>query len=118
MSQRTFPTTPMTPAAPTKERGLRIARQLKDRCAAAGIPVEQVYLFGSLARGDIHRWSDVDIAVVYRPFLTKRGEERARIRAQREHADVPMDIVCLRTEDWDNGFISIGEEVRRAGIPV
>jgi predicted nucleotidyltransferase len=95
-----------------------IARRLKARCMAAGIPVEQVYLFGSLARGNVHKGSDVDIAVVYRPFLHKRGEERAHIRAQREHADVPMDIICLRTEDLEDAFINIGEQVRREGIPV
>ena len=35
-----------------------IARELKSRFSAS-----RVMLFGSLARGDFHRWSDIDLAV-------------------------------------------------------
>ncbi|MFH0770555.1 MAG: nucleotidyltransferase domain-containing protein [Candidatus Peregrinibacteria bacterium] len=108
----------MKPNTPTKARGLTIARRLKERCIAQGIPVENVYLFGSLATGAMHRWSDVDIAIVYKPFAALRGQERRRIRALREDFDVPMDILCLRSEDMANDYVGIAREVQEKGIPV
>ncbi|MEK7217874.1 MAG: nucleotidyltransferase domain-containing protein [Patescibacteria group bacterium] len=103
---------------PTRARGLAIAKRMKERLLAENVPVVNVYLFGSLARGKTHRWSDVDIAVVYRPFLPHDIEERLRIRSAREDFDVPMDIVCLHPEDLDNIFLGIAQEVRHHGIPV
>lgn len=108
----------MKPHTPTRERGLTIARRMKERCRANGIPVEHVYLFGSLAADEPHRWSDVDIAVVYRPFAALRSQERRRIRSLREDFDVPMDILCFRSEDMSNAYVGIAREVREEGIPV
>lgn len=102
---------------PTKARGLRIAKRMKKRLLSDGIPVVNVYLFGSLVHGVPRKWSDVDIAVIHQPFLDDRFEERSRIRSAREDFDVPMDIICLRTEDMDNRYSTIVQEVKRHGIP-
>lgn len=102
----------------SQERGLSIAKRMKERLLTEKVPVVNVYLFGSLARGNPHRWSDVDIAVVYRPFLPHGSEERFRIRSAREDFDVSMDIVCLHPEDLDNKYLGIAQEVKRHGIPV
>lgn len=103
---------------PTKQRGLAIARHMKTQLLSQGIPVIQVLLFGSLAEGKTHRWSDVDIAVVHHPFLPDRMEERSRIRSAREDFDVPMDIVCFRDEDMVNKYLGLAQEVKKHGIPV
>jgi len=105
-------------APPSQARGMSIARRMKERLLSQGIPVVDVYLFGSLATGKTHRWSDVDIAVVHRPFLPQRFEERSRIRSAREDYDVPMDILCFRSEDLENKFWGVAREVKRHGIPV
>jgi predicted nucleotidyltransferase len=103
---------------PTQERGLRIARRLKQRLIEEGVPIVQVFLFGSLAEGKRQRWSDVDIAVVYDQFGKDRLTEHSRIADAREDFDVPMDIVSLRREDLDNRYSTIVQEVKRHGIVV
>ncbi len=103
---------------PTRVRGLQIAQRMKKRLLSEGIPVINVYLFGSLARGTPRRWSDIDIAVVHRQFLPDRFEERSRIRSTREDFDVPMDIICLHPEDFENRYWALPQEVKKHGIPV
>ena len=93
-----------------------MARRMKERLRAAGIPVVRVYLFGSLARGQTHRWSDVDIAVVHEPFDESRARERRRVRSLREDFDVPIDIVCLHPADFENRLLGIAREVQNHGI--
>jgi len=44
-------------AESAKDVASAIAKQLKDRFGA-----DRVILFGSFARGDFHRWSDIDLA--------------------------------------------------------
>ena len=95
-----------------------IARRIKRRLTQQGIPVIQVFLFGSLAEGKMHAWSDVDIAVVYKPFGADRLEEHSRIADAREDFDIPMDIVSFRREDLDNRYSTIVREVKEHGIPV
>ena len=102
--------------SPTRERGLAIARRMKERLRAEGIPVVNVYLFGSLAHGKTHRFSDVDIAVVHEQFDVSRSQERRKVRSLREDYDVPIDIVCLHPEDMENRFLSISREVQTQGI--
>ena len=105
-------------SVPTRERGLSIARRMKERLRAEGIPVVQVYLFGSLARSGGHQWSDVDVAIVHEPFARNRSQERRHIRAAREEFDVPLDIICLHPGDLDNRLLGIAQEIRRTGIVV
>lgn len=103
---------------PTRKQGLAIARRMKQRLIGKGVPVAQVFLFGSLAEGKTNRWSDVDIAVVYDAFAQDRLEEHSRISDARRDFDVPMDIVSLRREDLDNRYSTIVQEVKKHGIPV
>lgn len=58
--------------------------------AAAGQPWEYI-LFGSLARGDVHRNSDVDVAVVLRPGHAPRDATRAWVAACRVCAELDLD---------------------------
>jgi predicted nucleotidyltransferase len=44
------------------------------------IPIQQVVLFGSYARGNAQAWSDVDLAVVSADFVGIRLWDRKKIR--------------------------------------
>jgi len=103
---------------PTRDQGIAIARRMKQRLKDGGVPVVNVYLFGSLATRKSHGGSDVDIAVIYEPFADTRSKERRQIRSLRDDFDVPMDIVCLRPEDFQNHLLGIANEIRDHGVAV
>jgi len=101
-----------------KKSALRIAKGMKERLLKKGVPVEKVFVFGSVISGNIHPWSDLDVAFVCRPFGTDRIAEYNTIAGSREDFDIPMDIVFLRSEDMENRFSTIVQEVKKNGIEV
>jgi predicted nucleotidyltransferase len=92
----------------------QIAARLKRRMAA-----EQVWLFGSQARGTAGADSDVDILAVV-PSSSISRYQRA-VAARRELADfnLPMDIVVLTHDEWERETkapSSLSSTVLREGI--
>jgi len=101
-----------------RTEGIRLAKSLKDRLQAAGYPVREVYLFGSVAAGTTHPGSDIDVAVVCDPFLPSRHEENMAVRRVRRGLDVRIEPVCLHPEDFENRYSTLVQEVRRHGVAV
>lgn len=108
----------MRRAVPNREEGVRIARHLKRELLAAGLPVDGLYLYGSVARGTARVWSDIDIAVVCAPFRETRHEENMEVRKIRRGIDVRIEPICLHPEDFENRLFGLAQEVRRTGVAV
>jgi len=74
------------------------------------LPEAEVYLVGSVARGDYDAWSDVDLLVVTERELSR--EERVKLRAglweEAERRELPWGF------PWQLHFAKKGEE---AGYP-
>lgn len=59
----------------------------------------QILLFGSVARGEIHEWSDLDLVVVAEsglPFLDRTKEVIKRVRPK-----VGMDVLVYTPQEWE-----------------
>ncbi|MCD6384746.1 nucleotidyltransferase domain-containing protein [Candidatus Sumerlaeota bacterium] len=82
-----------------------------------GIPVEQVILFGSYAKGTIREDSDVDIALVSPAFSGDRFEDRRRLVPLRRNIDSRIEPIPLTPEDFSRGGSFI-DEIKRTGIVV
>lgn len=108
----------MTPIAPTKTEALDLAKRFKEILISRNIPVEKVFLFGSSAREETHAWSDIDIAIVHRPFLASHFDERVAIRRARRPLDLRIETVAFRPEDFDNKYFTLAQEVKEHGISV
>ena len=98
----------------TRETARSMANRLRH-----GIRAENVWLFGSQARGNAGSDSDIDLLAVI-PGSTVSRYQRA-VAARRELADfnVPMDIVVLTHEEWENDLkapCSLASTVAREGI--
>jgi predicted nucleotidyltransferase len=65
-----------------------------ERIAASHEP-EQIILFGSLARGEVDRDSDIDLLVVFRRVHDKR---KRAVELRRAVADVPAPIDFVVTD--------------------
>ena len=62
----------------------------------------KVILFGSRARGVVHQHSDYDILVVSPKFKRIEFSERcALLYSMKRDIRVPMDIICLTPEEYD-----------------
>ena len=78
----------MKRVVPKRSEGLKKAQELKKRLLAEGIRFDAIYLFGSVAREQAHLWSDIDVAIVCKPFLETRHEENMIVCRLRRDIDV------------------------------
>jgi len=101
-----------------RTEGIRLAKSLKYRLQAAGYPVREVYLFGSVAKGAAHPGSDIDVAVVCDPFRPTRHEENMAVRRVRRTLNLRIEPVCLHPEDFENRYSTLIQEVKRHGVAV
>ncbi len=76
-----------------------------------GTPV-RVYLYGSFARGQAVRTSDIDVAVL--PEQPLRPGVLARIREALDESTVPYPV---EVTDLSEAPLSFREQVLREGIP-
>jgi len=75
----------------------RVTHFLQEQLQGKG--VIEAYLFGSLAAGTSHAWSDIDLLIVQNtevPFV-----ERARAFTDVFELGVPVDILVYTQEEFD-----------------
>ncbi len=98
--------------------GLHAARSLRERLLRKGVPVRNVFLFGSVARGAAREDSDIDIAVVCDPYKAAKHEENVEFLLEGKKVDMRIQTVCLHPADFDNPYFTLAKEVQRYGIAV
>lgn len=98
--------------------GIRKARQLKTELVAQGVQFTAMYLYGSVAQNRANEWSDIDIAIICRPFKSSRHEENMEIRRIRRKIDVRIEPICLHLEDFQNKYFGLPHEVKKTGVEV
>ena len=101
-----------------KDEAIAIVRQLKLKLQARGVPLQDIYLFGSFVNGSVHDWSDIDIAVVHDAFLDSPGKEKARLFEEGKDLDVRIELLSFRPADFNNPYSSIAREVQEHGTRV
>ena len=79
--------------------------------ALQGSPVE-VWLFGSWARGEQRRSSDIDVAVL--PQADLPVGTLARLRYELDESTIPYSVDLVDLRDASVGF---SRSVRAAGVP-
>lgn len=82
------------------------------------IPFESLFLFGSIARGTPHKWSDIDVAVVGPAFANDGIDETVRLSHLAYDIDPAISPIPLRPEDLEDRFSTIGAAIRREGIRI
>lgn len=102
----------------TKQYGLQIAKEIKNKLLASPYPIIRIYLFGSCARGETFKDSDIDIAVVCEPFNESRVKEVVTFYALIRGIDTRTEIIVLHPEDMENRYLTIAQEVKREGAEV
>lgn len=101
-----------------RDEGIVKARRLKEALVANGVPVRRLYLYGSVARGTPHAWSDIDVAVVCEPFRETRHEENMVARKLRRDIDTRIEPICLHPDDFGKPHFTLPQEVEREGVEV
>ena len=63
--------------------------------------IEKMYLFGSMATGKLHKYSDVDLVVVSKKFRGKSLLERSPNLYLKWNLEYPVDFLCYTPEEFN-----------------
>jgi len=79
------------------------------------IPIKDAILFGSYARGNYQKWSDIDIALVSDIFVGDRIDDKDKIRAITLSVSSEIDVIPFSPDDFNlqNPF---AKEILKTGV--
>ena len=82
--------------------------------------IEKMYLFGSMATGKAHKWSDIDLVVVSKKFRRKGIMDRSLNLYIRWNLDYPVDFLCYTPEEFNKlkNQITLVREAVKDGIEI
>jgi len=101
-----------------KTTAIKIAKQYAIHIKKSGIPVEQVYIFGSYISGKAHIGSDIDICVVSSIFGKDRLKERVMLMNIRNDDDDLIEPHPFSPEDFSNPFDPLASQIKKHGLLV
>ena len=101
-----------------KTEALALAKEYKEALLAAEIPFEKVVLFGSFSKGDPHEQSDIDLAVIGRPFKSSRREEALALRRLRRPISYRIHPIWTYSDKMENKYSTLAKEISVHGIEI
>jgi len=91
---------------------------LKDNLKQDGVPISRMYLFGSYAKGNAHKWSDIDICVVSPKFGKEIKDPFMYMwMKQSELNDFELEPIGFTPKDFREGD-SLIAEIKKHGIRI
>ncbi len=97
-----------------------IVQKFADHLKSNNYPLKSVYLFGSYARGDFHKWSDIDVAVVSTKAIPIREqiEEGAALHLLSHKINNMIELHYFNEVDFNDDGSPLAYEIRRTGIKI
>lgn len=82
--------------------------------------IDKMYLFGSMATGKTHKYSDVDLLVVSKHFRRKNILQRSPKLYMRWNLEYPVDFLCYSPEEFKKlkNQITIVRQAVKEGIEI
>lgn len=101
-----------------QKTALSLAKRYKDSLVEAHIPFLSVIVFGSVARNAMHEHSDVDIAVIGKPYKQDRFAEMTEIRRLRRPISYKIQPIWFYPEHLEDKYSTLATEIKKDGIVV
>ena len=83
----------------------------------AHYPVKAIYLFGSQAKGQAHRWSDIDVAVISNRTRTN-DDDRLALWQLRRAVDLRIEPYSFTQRDFGDHTNPLVNEILKTGIRI
>jgi len=98
-------------------RVLTKVRLYLEKLRKSGITISKAYIFGSYAKGQADRWSDIDIAIVSPQIGEDRFEERVKLTRMAISVDDRLEPLPFnpKTFNDDDPFV---KKIKNEGLAV
>lgn len=94
-----------------------VIREYLARLDAEKLPITNVYLFGSYAKGTEHEWSDVDLCVLSPRFKNWLTASQYLIVRRPSDMKYPIEPIGMTLEDFNDGG-ALAAEIKKTGIKI
>ena len=84
------------------------------------LPIQKLILFGSMAKENARKWSDIDLVIVSNNFKKLKFRKRATKMYDYWNLDYPVDFLCYTPEEFNKlkKQITIVKEAVENGIEI
>jgi len=83
-----------------------------------GVKVEEMYFFGSRARGDEKKWSDLDVCVVSSDFTGDGVEDNKRLFYWATKVSDLIEPHAFLPEEFSDKYNFFANEIKRTGVKI
>jgi len=97
---------------------IKIIQNYAKKLKKSGVPIKSIYIFGSAAKGNIRRDSDIDTCVVSPIFGKDRQRERVRLMNLREGISDLIEPHPISVYEFNNLIDPFINEIKQSGIKV
>lgn len=85
-----------------KKTVLKIISEFRSLLETKGIKSQKLILFGSFAKGNFHKESDIDLIVISKDFENKNYWQRIEILAEAIYEIFkPIEAVAMTPDEWE-----------------
>ena len=96
----------------------RIVKKFGKRLKENHLDYEALILFGSHAKGNPNKYSDLDIAVISSQFGKNRLADRIKLMKISSKIDVRIEPHPVSLKDWEEGWKELVFEINKTGIKI
>lgn len=102
----------------TQKAITKILQQYRSRVLQAGIPIDAMFLFGSMATNRSKKDSDIDVCVVSPQFGRDRQSERIELMRLRETIDDRIEPHPYNSEDFQSQYDPFARQIQQFGVKI
>jgi predicted nucleotidyltransferase len=96
----------------------KIIKNYAKMLKAKKYPFSAMYLFGSYAKGNAHKWSDIDVAVVSNKLKKNYEKNRSLLYRLRLDVDTRLEPHGFTVNEFMDNSNPMSYEIRKTGIRV
>lgn len=94
----------------------QVLRQYIEVMRESGLKVKEVYFFGSRAKGEEKKDSDLDVCVVSDDFSGDKVEDNKRLYKLARNVSTLIEPHAFSTEEFEDKYNFLAQEIKRSGI--
>lgn len=97
---------------------INIVRNYKRQLVEKNIKINKMFLFGSFAKGNPHKWSDIDVAVISDNLTGDRIDDYVKLRTIVDDFDLRIEPHAFTSTDFSDRWNPLASEVKKYGIEI
>lgn len=102
----------------SKVEAKKIVKKYAENLKKEKYPFTAIYLFGSFARGNPHKWSDIDVAVVSTRLKKNRMKSKLKLWELTDGVDIRIEPHGFTPEEFKQDWIPMVYEIKKTGIKI